>query len=214
MPRLCPHTPPPSQPTLVRQAPDERAGFTDTWALRPWPQPQGTCPALVRAAKQHSCDDAHQLPDHNPRAVGPTGQAVGWEEERFQVICQLTPVSRGAAGILAAINQLPILQEGKRTGQYHLQEMGRKAPLSPGRQRDLTSSTCPIWGPSTQQCAGKPSFMHPATDPEADPTKRWKRSPDVKHKTSDQNTQNTDSQLLKRLSDTHAPERHTVSVRR
>lgn len=123
---------PTCQPTLVTQAPAEGAGFTDTRPWGPRPQLQGTCPALVRATEQHPRDDAHQLPDYGPRTVGPTGQAIGRVEERLQVMCQLLPVNCGAAGIFAAINQLPILQERHRTG----------------RQRDRTSTSA-HWGRHT-----------------------------------------------------------------
>lgn len=66
-------------------------------------------------------------------------------------MCQLTPVSRGAPGVLAAIDQLPVLQEGKGIGKCYLQQAGRGITSVPtlGKQRDLTSYICPLWGPCT-----------------------------------------------------------------
>jgi hypothetical protein len=113
-------------PTLVAKAPAERAGFTDTWALKP--RPQGTGSALVGAAQQHPRDNMHQLPDHSPRAVGATGQAIGGEEEGLQVVRKFPPVSYRTPGITTTVDQLTILQAGKRKQKTGTSQIGRKTP--------------------------------------------------------------------------------------
>lgn len=135
---LCP-PPCPAWPTLAAQAPAERAGFTDTRA--PWrrPPPQGTRPALVRAAQQHPRDDPHQLPDHSPGAVGPAGQAVGREEEGLQVVRELVPVRHGAAGVRAAVDQLPVLRAGDRQGDVN--STGGSGQDTARRDRSLPAGT-------------------------------------------------------------------------
>lgn len=126
--------PSPAWPTLAPQASAERAGLTDVRAPGAGPPPQHTCPAPVRATQQHPRDDVHQLPDHSPCTVGPAGQAVGWEEERLQMVGQLAPISHRAAHVSAAINQLTVLQAGERQGSHLQQAAG--SPLLTHRQAE------------------------------------------------------------------------------